>query len=125
MTSDASNVRSQEPTRERPGSASVGSNLRRALRSRGSDYSASASASNVSSAVSSDTEHTSGTTALPSYEREVRHRELREAAKQQIQHQVAEAKTREREKERKKAKTPLAALRKKREREGRSDGAGV
>ncbi|KAK5133770.1 hypothetical protein LTR08_007420 [Meristemomyces frigidus] len=131
MNFDVTNIHPHNPVRDRPVSVSMGSSLqgslRRALRSRGSDHSASASvsASNMSSTVSSDTEHMSGTTALPSYEREVRHRERREAAKQQIQHQVAEARTREREKERKKVKTPLAALRKRKEREGKSDGAGV
>ncbi|KAK4539642.1 hypothetical protein LTR36_010468 [Oleoguttula mirabilis] len=126
---DVINARPREPIRDRPGSASIGSSLhgslRRALQSRGSDNSASASASNVSSTVSSDTEHSTTTTALPSYEREVRHRERREAAKQQIQQQMEDAKVREREKERRKVKTPLAALRKRKEREGKSDGMGV
>ncbi|KAI7172379.1 Rho GTPase activation protein [Hortaea werneckii] len=111
-------------SRDRPSSAGRGSSfhgsIRRVLHSRGSDHSpnASATTSAISSAVSSDTEHTTGTTALPSYEREVRHRERREAARQQIQQQMEEAKVREqREKERKKVKMPLAALRKRRDKE--------
>ena len=118
-------------SRDRPSSAGRGSSfhgsIRRVLNSRGSDHSpnASATTSAISSAVSSDTEHTTGTTALPSYEREVRHRERREAARQQIQQQMEEAKVREREKERKKVKTPLAALRKRREKEsGGGSGEG-
>ncbi|KAK5120678.1 hypothetical protein LTR85_006036 [Meristemomyces frigidus] len=126
---DATSPPAREHVRERPGSASMGSSLhgslRRALQSRGSDHSASATASNVSSTVSSDTEHSTVTTALPSYEREVRHRERREAAKQQIQQQMEDAKVREREKERRKVKTPLAALRKRKEREGRGESMGV
>ncbi|TKA69090.1 hypothetical protein B0A55_09835 [Friedmanniomyces simplex] len=122
----------REPLRDRPGSTSMGSSLhgslRKALRSRGSDHSAtpsaSASASNVSSTVSSDTEHTSGTTALPNYEREIRHRERREAAKQQIQQQMEEARLRDQEKERRRGKTPLAALKKRREREGSGSRKG-
>ena len=124
--------------------SSIQNSFRRALASRGSEtrdspsHSASASASNLSSAVSSDAEHTNGvhahppnnsvttsistttTTALPSYEQETRrYRERREAAKQQIQRQVEEAKVREREKKERKAKTtPLGALRhKKKEKE--------
>lgn len=130
----------RQTIRERPGSANLSNNfqgrrsLRRALQSRDSDRSpslsaASASASNVSSAVSSDTEHTTGTTALPSYEREVRHRERREAARQQIQQQVEEAKLREREQKdhrrRGVVKAPLSALRKRREREGGGSGGGA
>ncbi|KAF2764071.1 Rho GTPase activation protein [Teratosphaeria nubilosa] len=121
------------PLRERPGSASLGNtiqgSLRRALQSRGSEHSpvqstTSASASNVSSTVSSDTEHTVGTTALPNYEREVRHRERREAAKAQIQQQVEEAKLRKEEKKGNlRVKTPLQALRKRKEKEGK-EGKG-
>jgi len=130
-TFDVTNALPRELVRDRPGSTNMGSSMhgsfRKALHSRGSDHSpsASASASNVSSAVSSDTEHTTSTTALPNYEREIRHRERREAARQQIQQQVEEAKVREREKERRKVKTPLAALRKRRDREGRSEGPAV
>ncbi|KAK1000102.1 GTPase activating factor [Friedmanniomyces endolithicus] len=127
--------------RDRPGTASMGSSLhgslRRALRSRGSDHSAttpsaSASASNVSSTVSSDTEHMAsaaaagaagaGTTALPSYEREVRHRERREAAKVLIQRQMEEARVREAERERRRGKTALVGLKKRREGEGGGGG---
>ncbi|KAK3112535.1 GTPase activating factor [Teratosphaeriaceae sp. CCFEE 6253] len=117
----------REPARDRPGSASMGSSLngslRRALRSRGSDHSAtpsaSASASNVSSAVSSDAEPHAGTTALPNYEREIRHRERREAARVQIQQAMDEARLREQEKERRRVKGPLVlgGLKKRRERE--------
>lgn len=126
---DATSAHSRDAVRDRPGSASMASSLhgslRRALQSRGSDHSASASASNVSSAVSSDTEHSAVTTALPSYEREIRHRERREAAKQQIQQQMEDAKVREQAKERRKVKTPLAALRKRKDREGKSESMGV
>ncbi|KAI7082008.1 hypothetical protein KC352_g41254, partial [Hortaea werneckii] len=118
-------------SRDRPSSAGRGSSfhgsIRRVLHSRGSDHSpnaTSATTSAISSAVSSDTEHTTGTTALPSYEREVRHRERREAARLQIQQQMEEAKAREREKDRKKVKTPLAALRKRRDKESSSGGGG-
>ncbi|KAK3678895.1 GTPase activating factor [Recurvomyces mirabilis] len=139
-TSHPSRKSTRDRERDRPGSASLGSSiqgsLRRALQSRGSDHShsqsASASASNVSSAVSSDTEHAAaggGTTALPNYEREIRHRERREVARQQIQVQMEEARVREVEKEsRRRVKTPLAALKRKkdrdREREGRMSGSG-
>ncbi|EME82812.1 uncharacterized protein MYCFIDRAFT_211163 [Pseudocercospora fijiensis CIRAD86] len=75
--------------------------------------SASASMSNVSSAVSSDTEHQ--TTALPSYEKEVKHRERRDAARLQIQKQMEAARIKEKEKERKKNKLLPPALRKRRE----------
>lgn len=111
---------------ERPPSSGMISGLRDGLRraqlhSRGSD-SASASASNVSSAVSSDTEHTTGTTALPSYERELRHRERRDAAKQQIKQHVEAARIRETEKERRKVRAPIvSALRKKNQRENKSN----
>ena len=78
--------------------------------------------SNVSSAVSSDTEHTTGTTALPSYKREVRHRELREAAKVEIKQKVEEA-ARMREKEKRRVKAPpiVSALRKKKDRDSKSN----
>jgi hypothetical protein len=115
----------RESPRDRPGSASMSSSLhgslRRMTQSRGSDHSqlASASASNVSSAVSSDTEHTPGPTALPSYEREIRHRERRDAAERKIRMQMDEAKLRDQEKERRRVKTPLAALKRKKDREGR------
>ena len=72
------------------------------------DQSASASASNVSSAANSDAERT---TALPSYEREVR-RERREAT---MQHQ--DRKIKDKDKDRRKVKTLVPALRKKKERE--------
>ncbi|KAK4916714.1 GTPase activating factor [Elasticomyces elasticus] len=117
----------REALRDRPGSASVGSSLhgslRRALRSRGSDHSAtpSASASNVSSTATSDNEN--GTTALPNYEREIRHAARREQAKKQIQQQMEEAKVRDQEKERRRAKTPLAALKKRKEKEGSRKGS--
>lgn len=126
MATDAAQPHPREQPRERPSSArgsSFHGSLRRALHSRGSDHSpsASATASQVSSAVSSDAEHT---TALPNYEREVRHRERREAARQQIQQQVEEAKIRDRDKEqRRKMKTPLAALKRRKEREGGASGA--
>ena len=72
---------------------------------------ASASASNVSSAVSSDTEHT---TALPSYHREVR----REQAETVVQHQqqLADASDRKVKKERR-TKTLMPTLRKKKDRD--------
>lgn len=78
--------------------------------------SASNSVSNVSSAVSSDTEHT--TTALPNYEREVRHRERREMARFQIQKQVEAARTqKEKDKDKKKSTKLIPTLRKKKEKE--------
>lgn len=79
--------------------------------------SASTSVSNVSSTVSSDTEHT--TTALPNYEREVRHRERREMARFQIQKQVEAARTREKEKDKDKKKSTklIPTLRKKKEKD--------
>lgn len=113
---------------ERPSSSGVMSTLRDGLRraqlqSRGSDT-ASASQSNVSSAVSSDTEHTTGTTALPNYERELRHRERREAAKQQIKQHVEASRSRETEKEKRKVRTPIvSALRKKNQRENKTNTA--
>jgi hypothetical protein len=65
-------------------------------------HSAAASVSNLSSAVSSDTEpggsshhNTAAPTALPSYEREIRHRERREAARLEIQQSVEAARVRE------------------------------
>lgn len=94
--------------RERPHSSGVLGSLHESLRrahpqSAGGSDSASVenSAGNASSAPSSDTEHLAdGTpTALPSYERELRHRERREAAKQLIQQHVAAA-SRSREAER-------------------------
>ena len=116
---------------ERPGSSgnthSLRDSLRRAqLQSRGSDSaaaSASASVSNVSSAMSSDTEQ-ADTTALPSYDREVRHRERRAAAKQQIKQEVEAARVREREKEKRKVRPPIvSALRKKKERESKGNAS--
>nr|POE54333.1 hypothetical protein CFP56_41272 [Quercus suber] len=112
--------------RDRPGSAGFSgsvSNLqdsfRRVLASRGSDHSPmsgyTGGGSTVSSAVSSDTEH--ATTALPSYEREIRHRERRAHARELITQHVEQAKLKAAEKKEKKEakpKTPLAALRKKR-----------
>lgn len=84
-------------------------------------HSAAASVSNLSSTVSSDTEHQ--TTALPSYEREIRHRERREAARLEIQHQVAEAaRQREREKEKKQKMAKLVPGFKKKRQE-RSEGS--
>lgn len=93
--------------------------------------SASASASNVSSAVSSDTEHTTGTTALPSYEREVRHKAetagswmgsvgfLQGRTEKKVRDKEKD-KDREGEerKERRRGKAMLPALRKKKEKEG-------
>jgi hypothetical protein len=63
--------------------------------------------SGMSSAVSSDTEHT--TTALPNYDREVRHRERREMARFQIQKQVEAAKSRETEKNTQKEKKKMTS----------------
>lgn len=122
-------------TRDRPGSSGVMSSLRDSLRraqavqSRGSlndspGHSVSASAS--TSNVSSDTEASTSTTALPNYQRELMHRERREAAKAQIKQEVEAARMREGAKERDKerrrgVKTPIvSALRRKerREREG-------
>ena len=74
---------------------------------------ASASASNVSSAVSSDTEHT---TALPSYQREVR----REQAETVVQQQAA-ASDRKVKKERR-TKTLMPVLRKKKDRDSQKPG---
>lgn len=117
-------------TRDRPGSSGLVSNLRDSLRraqaqSRGSDspahsITASASASNVSSTVSSDTEHTTGTTALPKYSRDKQHQERREAAKQQIKQQVeTAARQREEDKEKRRQKpSVVSALRKKNKRLG-------
>ncbi|KAK3698861.1 GTPase activating factor [Vermiconidia calcicola] len=115
-------------TRDRPGSSGVVGSLRdslrraqlqsRASRSPSHSMTASASASNVSS----DTELSGGTTALPSYERERSHRERRDAAKQRIHQEVEAARLRESEKDRRKVKTPIvSALRKKKERESRSN----
>jgi hypothetical protein len=61
----------------------------------------------LSSAVSSDTEHT--TTALPNYDREVRHRERREMARFQIQKQVEAARSREKEKDTQKEKKKMTS----------------
>jgi hypothetical protein len=114
-------------TRDRPGSSGLVSNLRDSLRraqaqSRNSNspphsITASASASNVSSAVSSDTEHT---TALPKYNREEHHRERREAAKQQIKQQVETAARQREEDKGKRRQKPsvVSALRKKNKRIG-------
>jgi hypothetical protein len=74
---------------------------------------ASASASNVSSTVSSDTEHT---TALPSYQREVR----REQAETVVQQQAA-ASDRKVKKERR-TKTLMPVLRKKKDRDSQKSG---
>lgn len=119
------------PARDRPGSAGVVSSLRESLRraaipsSRASE-SASLPPSTSASNVSSDTEHSSsgagggsGTTALPSYARERRHREIRDAAKRQIQAEVEAARAKESsQKERRRVRTPIvSALRKKKERE--------
>lgn len=76
--------------------------------------SASPSASNVSSAVSSDTEHT---TALPSYQREVR-REQAETAVQQQQEVVADRKVK---KERRAKTLTMPTLRKKKDRDSQKD----
>ncbi|PIA88788.1 putative Ras GTPase-activating-like protein ngap [Cercospora beticola] len=82
--------------------------------------SANASMSNISgisSAVSSDTEHQS-TTALPSYEKEVRHRERREAARVQIRSQMEADRNRDKEKkERKTTKLIPPGLRKKKDKD--------
>lgn len=117
----------------RPGSATVGGTSFHG--SAGRNYSqsvhgspsqsASTSVSNVSSTVSSDTEHT--TTALPNYEREVRHRERREMARFQIQKQVEAARSREKErdkdKDKKKSTKLIPNLRKKKEKEKEKDGS--
>lgn len=124
-------------TRDRPGSSGVMSSLRDSLRraqavqsrtsndSPGHSVTASASTSNVSS----DTEASNSTTALPSYQREVRHRERREAAKAQIKQEVEAARAREKEKERERnggrrgVKTPIVShLRRKKEREREGSG---
>ena len=82
--------------------------------------SANASMSNVSgisSAVSSDTER-QNTTALPSYEKEIRHRERREAARAQIRTQVEADRVRDKEKkERKTNKLIPPGLRKKKDKD--------
>ncbi|KAI5359663.1 Putative Rho GTPase activation protein [Septoria linicola] len=110
--------RSQSDYNVRPGSHSLGGSTMSGSTFSGGmkrDYpqsigspiaSANASMSNVSgisSAVSSDTEYQS-TTALPSYEKEVRHRERREMARVQIRSQM-EASDRTRDKEKKERKT--------------------
>lgn len=79
--------------------------------------SASASPSNVSSAVSSDTEHT---TALPSYQREVRREQAEQAVQQQHQQEAAVS-DRKLKKERR-AKTLMPALRKKKDRDSHKGG---
>jgi len=117
-------------TWERPGSSTPGNSFHG---SAGRNYSsqsihgspgqsASNSVSNVSSAVSSDTEHT--TTALPNYEREVRHREKREMARTQIQKHLEAARTREKEKDKEKKKSTklIPTLRKKKDKEKEKDG---
>lgn len=81
--------------------------------------SASASASNVSSAVSSDTEHT---TALPSYQREVRREQQAETVVQQ-QQQLAAATDRKVKKERR-TKTLMPVLRKKKDRDSQKASEG-
>jgi hypothetical protein len=70
--------------------------------------------------VSSDTEHTTGTTALPKYPRDRQHQERREAAKQQIKQQVeTAARQREEDKEKRRQKpSVVSALRKKNKRLG-------
>lgn len=127
----------------RPGSATLGNSFQG---SAGRNYSQnsqsihespgqSASVSGVSSAVSSDTEH--ATTALPNYEREIRHRERREMARFQIQKQVEAARTREKEKDKdrdkekekdkKKSTKLIPTLRKKKEKDGstKTNGDGA
>ncbi|CAK3951086.1 Ras GTPase-activating ngap [Lecanosticta acicola] len=110
----------------RPGSASLGSSFQGSSTRNFASPGASASQSNVSSAVSSDTEHTTGTTALPSYDKEVRHRERREAARLQIQKQMEAAQIKDKEKEKKKMNKLVPALRKKnkaeKEKEAKSNG---
>lgn len=92
--------------------------FRRVLASRDSDHSpasVNASVSNLSSAVSSDTER--ATTALPSYERELQFRERRAVAHDLITQHMEQAKIKAAEKKEKKEskpKTSLGALRKKR-----------
>lgn len=113
----------------RPGSASLGNSFQGSSSStrnlpHGGSPGASASQSNVSSAVSSDTEHTTGTTALPSYDKEVRHRERREAARLQIQKQMEAARIKEKDKERKKMNKLVPALRRKKEKEKDKDNEG-
>lgn len=114
-------------TRDRPSSSGLVSSLHESLRraqagSRNSDspsrsITASASASNVSSAVSSDTEHT---TALPKYNREEHHQQRLKVAKQQIKQQVeSAARQREEDKEKRRQKpSVVSALRKKNRRLG-------
>lgn len=74
--------------------------------------SASPSTSNVSSAVSSDTEHT---TALPSYQREIRRGQAEHAVQQQQQQEVAPSERKVKRERR--AKTLMPALRKKKDRD--------
>lgn len=102
-TSHARTSHSQPLFASRPSTAStLHDNLRRAQlsSSRGSD-------SATASAVSSDVEH--ATTALPNYEREVRHQERREAAKVQIMESVEAARARKVDREGKRARTPIVA----------------
>lgn len=109
-----------QPVAVRPGSSSMGGNYQAAAsrnyaQSIGSPApSASASVSNVSSAVSSDTEHTTGTTALPNYDKEVRHRERKEAARVQIQKQMEAARLKEKDKEKKRVTNKLVPALKRR-----------
>jgi hypothetical protein len=81
--------------------------------------SASASMSNVSgisNVVGLDDTPNASATALPSYEKEIRHRERREAARVEIKAQVEAARVRDKEKEKKRTTKLLPpALRKKRE----------
>jgi hypothetical protein len=76
---------------------------------------ASASASNVSSAVSSDTEHT---TALPSYHREVRREQAETVVQQQQQAIVTDKKV----KKERRTKTLMPVLRKKKDRDSQKAG---
>lgn len=74
--------------------------------------SASPSTSNVSSAVSSDTEHT---TALPSYQREIRRGQAEHVVQQQQQQEAAPSERKVKRERR--AKTLMPALRKKKDRD--------
>jgi hypothetical protein len=76
---------------------------------------ASASVSNVSSAVSSDTEHT---TALPSYHREVRREQAETVVQQQQQAVVTDKKV----KKERRTKTLMPVLRKKKDRDSQKAG---
>ncbi|SMQ45335.1 unnamed protein product [Zymoseptoria tritici ST99CH_3D7] len=92
----------------RPGSISHASSFQGSS-SRGYAQSVqdSPSQSASASAVSSDTENT--TTALPNYDREIRHRERREMARFQIQKQVEAAQSREKEKSTQKEKRKMTS----------------